>query len=160
MITLTDWKDTVQRVCRDMVAVLPVKLSLRQFHRCMEQSSWYNLYGPLPGALSPVLGCNPKRSSNRSPDGDIPYSPLFQATMLPSSCMAGRCCPYCAIWRAELSQISGIARLRKTECVNNCDSSQVAINGAISRCQRVGHQGLLNTLASCESWSPPNAVHH
>ena len=53
MITLTDWKDTVQRVCRDMVAVLPVKLSLRQFHRCMEQSSWYNLYGPLPGPLSP-----------------------------------------------------------------------------------------------------------
>ena len=33
----------------------------------------------------------------------IPYSPLFQATMLPSYCMAGRCCPYCAIWRAELS---------------------------------------------------------
>ena len=23
-----------------------------------------------------------------------------------------------------------------------------------------GHQGPLNTLASCESWSPPNAVHH
>ena len=77
MITLTDWKDTVQRVGRDMVAVLPVKLSLRQFHRCMEQSSWDNLHGPLPGALSPVLGCNPKRSSNRSPDGDIPYSPLY-----------------------------------------------------------------------------------
>ena len=48
MITLTDWKDTVQRVCRDMVAVLPVKLSLRQFHRCMELSSWYNLYGATP----------------------------------------------------------------------------------------------------------------
>ena len=104
MITLTDWKDTVvQRVGRDMVAVLPVKLSLRHFHRCMEQSSWDNLHGPLPGALSPVLGCNPKRSSNRSLDGDIPYSPLFQATMLPPACMAGRCCPYCAIWRAELS---------------------------------------------------------
>ena len=57
-----------------------------------------------------------------------------------SYCMAGRCCPYCAIRRAELSYISGIARLRKTECVNNCDSSQVAIHGTISRCQRVGHQ--------------------
>ena len=95
---------------------------------------------PLPGELPPLLGCNPKRSSNSSPDGDIPYSPLLQATMLPSYCMAGRCCPYCAIRRAELSYISGIARLRKTECVNNCDSSQVAIHGTISRCQRVGHQ--------------------
>ena len=27
--------------------------------------------------------------------------------------MAGRCRPYCAIWRAELSYISGTARLRK-----------------------------------------------
>ena len=57
---------------------------------------------PLPGELPPLLGCNPKRSSNSSPDGDIPYSPLLQATMLPSYCMAGRCCPYCAIRRAEL----------------------------------------------------------
>ena len=44
--------------------------------------------------------------------------------MLPSYCMAGRCRPYCAIWRAELSYISGIARLRKTECVNNCTAAK------------------------------------
>ena len=37
---LTDWKDTVRRVCMDKVAGLPVKPSLRQFHRCMELSSW------------------------------------------------------------------------------------------------------------------------
>ena len=106
------------------------------------------------------LGATPSVQAIVHQMGDIPYSPLFQATMLPSYCMAGRCCPYCAIWRAELSYISGIARLRKTECVNNCDCSQMAIHGAISRCQRVGHQGLLNTLASFVSWSPPNAVHH
>ena len=160
MITLTDWKDTILRACRDRLLCY-----LSNYHWDSSIGAWSRARGtiftePLPGELPPLLGCNPKRSSNSSPDGDIPYSPLFLATMLPSCCMAGRCRPYCAIWRAELSYISGIARLRKTECVNNCDCSQMAIHGAISRCQRVGHQGLLNTLASFLSWSPPNAVHH
>ena len=44
---------------------------------------------PLPGELPPLLGCNPKRSSNSSPDGDIPYSPLLQATMLPPTAWLG-----------------------------------------------------------------------
>ena len=41
-----------------------------------------------------------------------------------------------------------------------CDSIQVTINGAISRCQRACHQCLPNTLASYMFWSPPIVVHH
>ena len=42
----------------------------------------------------------------------------------------------------------------------NCDSIQVTINGATSRCQWACHQCLLNTLASYVFWSPPIVVHH
>ena len=40
----------------------------------------------------------------------------------------------------KLSCHTSQVRLRKTECVNDCDSSQMAIHVTISRCQRVGHQ--------------------
>ena len=42
----------------------------------------------------------------------------------------------------------------------NCDSIQVTINGATSRCQWACHQCLPNTLASYMFWSPPIVVHH
>ena len=42
----------------------------------------------------------------------------------------------------------------------HCDSIQVAINGATSRCLRACHQCLLNTVASYLFRSPPHAVHH
>ena len=42
----------------------------------------------------------------------------------------------------------------------NCDSIQVTINGATSRCQWACHQCLLNTLTSYVFWSPPIVVHH
>ena len=41
-----------------------------------------------------------------------------------------------------------------------CESLQVTINGAISRCQGACHQCLPNTLASHMFWSPPIVVHH
>ena len=116
---------------------------------------------PLPGELPPLLGCNPKRLSNSSPDGDIPYSPLFQATMLPSySAWLGAVALTVLFGELSCHKSQVLQGCEKLSASTNCDSSQVAINGAISRCQRVGHQGLLNTLASFVSWSPPNAVHH
>ena len=40
-----------------------------------------------------------------------------------------------------------------------CDSIQVTINGATSRCQWACHQCLPNTLASYMFWSPPIVGH-
>ena len=54
---------------------------------------------------------------------------------------------YGAKWAADkLCSMHCRARLSEQY---NCDSIQVAINGATSRCQRACHQCLLNTLAFC-----------
>ena len=74
---------------------------------------------------------------------------------------AGRCCLYRAMVRMIYLYV-----VYPTHCharlgeQYNCDSIQVTINGATSRCQSACHQCLLNTLASYVFWSPPIVVHH
>ena len=90
---------------------IPGKSSLRLVPRYMEFArgpTFLKLYGELP----PRLGCNPKRSNNSSPDRDIPQFTI--PFYLYTHCTAGRCCPYCASWPAELCYTSGLAIWRYT----------------------------------------------
>ena len=74
---------------------------------------------------------------------------------------ARRCCLY----RARV-QVVYLYVVYPTHCharlgvQYQCESLQVTINGAISRCQGACHQCLPNTLASYMFWSPPIVVHH
>ena len=74
---------------------------------------------------------------------------------------ARRCCLYRA-----MVQVVYLYVVYPTHCharlgvQYQCESLQVTINGAISRCQRACHQCLPNTLASYMFWSPPIVVHH
>ena len=74
---------------------------------------------------------------------------------------AGRCCLYRAMVRVIYLYV-----VYPTHCHARlgeqyyCDSIQVTIDGATSRCQWACHQCLPNTLASYMFWSPPIVVHH
>ena len=71
MITLKQGTDIDSEAAVTWRLGIPDKSSLRLVPRYMEFArgpTFLKLYGELP----PRLGCNPKRSNNRSPDRDIP----------------------------------------------------------------------------------------
>ena len=146
------------------------------FHRCLHIQGCFATCGTITETPSncsllfartgwphlPWHCCNPKRSSNMLPDGAflVLFYWIFSGDSL-YDYTAGRCCLYRAMVRVIYLYV-----VYPTHCharlgeQYNCDSIQVTINGATSRCQWACHQCLLNTLASYVFWSPPIVVHH
>ena len=100
---------------------IPGKSSLRLVPRYMEFArgpTFLELYGE----CHLDLGATPSVQTTVHQIGTFLNSP-FHSTFY-THCTAGRCCPYCASWPAELCYTSGLAIWRHTGWGHNCTAAR------------------------------------